>query len=239
MKLPKSTLTKNQKKTFRADYMVGDEPETLIAMVRHDDECGNGHNSFSITGTVYNRHGSRRDGKVKHTSGKTLYYASGGCVHETIAKHLPELAPYLKWHLTSTDGPMHYVANTVYHASDKDHWGLRKGEKRQIKNGGKTGLPAWTLTTEDGRDATVDGIPKHVDSHEQPKAPANGLIYSPWCHEGEGKERDLDAARRCAVWPDATDNDLLDDGLAERLTARLPALMVEFKKAVESLGLKY
>lgn len=32
-------------------------------------------------------------------------------------------------------GALHYVENTCYHASDRDCHGLRKGEKRQIKNG--------------------------------------------------------------------------------------------------------
>lgn len=41
---------------------------------------------------------------------------SGGCIHDEVAKHFPELAHLIKWHLSSTDGPMHYVANTVYWA---------------------------------------------------------------------------------------------------------------------------
>ena len=52
----------------------------------------------------------------------------------------------------------------------------------------------------------------------------------------EGKARDLDAARNAAVWPEATDEELTAPGLKERLEARLPALLVEFRAAVESLG---
>jgi hypothetical protein len=40
------------------------------------------------------------------------------CLHDEIAKAFPELAKYIKWHLCSTDGPMHYVANTVFHADE-------------------------------------------------------------------------------------------------------------------------
>ena len=57
--------------------------------------------------------------------------------------------------------------------------------------------------------------------------------------EKTAKESNLDHARSSAVWPDATDEDLLAPGLEERLQARLPRLMGEFKAAVESLGFVY
>lgn len=53
------------------------------------------------------------------------------------------------------------------------------------------------------------------------------------------KARELDAARRAAIWLDASDEDLTAPGLEQRLLDRLPALMMEFKAAVESLGLIY
>ncbi len=40
--------------------------------------------------------------------------SGGGANHNEIAKHFPELRPYLKWHLVSTDSPMHYIANAQY-----------------------------------------------------------------------------------------------------------------------------
>ena len=150
-----TTLTKHQVKTLGPlIYKEGGETYRITATVRYDDQCGNGHNTFSITSTIDQQVGNRwRDD-------------AGGYIPDAIAKHFPELAPFIKWHLTSSDGPMHYIANTVFHA----------------------------------------------------------------------KARKLDAARRCAVWPDATDDDLTAPGLAERLTARLPALLADFRKAVESLG---
>lgn len=81
-----------------------------------DDECKNGHQSFSITAGVYTT-ASRRLGDVQ----------AFGCLHEDIAAVFPELEPLIKWHLFDTDGPMHYVANTVYHASNR-HNGKLKGE---------------------------------------------------------------------------------------------------------------
>ena len=41
----------------------------------------------------------------------------------------------------------------------------------------------------------------------------------------EGKERELDAARRVAIWPEATDEELTAPDLKGRLEARLPALL--------------
>ena len=105
MNIPKSELTKAQKKRFtkRIDYAGMDAD--IVVEIRHDDECGNGHNSFTITGDIH-KHGRRSDSA----------WLIGGCIHDKIEKHFPELAQYLKWHLCSTDGPMHYVANSLYHA---------------------------------------------------------------------------------------------------------------------------
>lgn len=84
--------------------------------IRFDDDCRNGHNSFSITCDIDQWHrGAWRE-------------YGGGAAHDEIAKRFPELKPLIKWHLTSSDGPMHYVANTVYHASNRDHWGALKGQ---------------------------------------------------------------------------------------------------------------
>ena len=121
--------------------------EHVTVEMRFDDSCKNGHQTFSITGET-------RD--------------SFGCIHDTIVEVFPELAPLIKWHGCSTDGPMHYVANTVYLAGD----------------------------------------------------------------------RDLDAARRAAIWPDATDEQLSAEPaeLRASLEARLPALLAEFRAAMESCG---
>jgi len=160
---PTSKLVKCQRKQYGPRfYSEGKHEYRITAHVRYDDECGNGHNTFSITATTDEKRGGQwRD-------------YSGGCCHDEIAKHFPELAPFIKWHLVSSDGPMHYVANTVYHASSD-----------------------------------------------------------------ESKGRRLDFARSSAVWPDATDEDLTAPGLKQRLLARLPALMAEFKAAMESLGFTF
>lgn len=225
--LPASVLIKHQVKTYGPKFYTEDGTRYRItAKVRYDDHCGNGHNSFSITATIdQNERGIWRNDM-------------GGCCHDEVAKHFPQLAPFIKWHLTSSDGPMHYVENTVYQAGNRDHWGLMKGEFRQHTSRGKyqadgiEGVPHWELQFPEGYKADVYAAEK--------PAPVT-LEWVPSGITGEGKERDLDAARRCAVWPDATDEELTQprEALEAALLARLPALMAEFKQAVESLGLTY
>ena len=65
----------------------------LVVTIRHDDSCGNGHNTFSITGSTYD---------------------TSGCIHETIGMYFPELTYLFKWHNCSTDGPLHYIENTMF-----------------------------------------------------------------------------------------------------------------------------
>lgn len=149
--MKESILTRRQTKEFtKKDHIdqYGDKVR-IVATVRYDDNCGNGHNTFGITADIYR--------------GRRL--ESAGCQHEEVANAFPELAPFIKWHLTSSDGPMHYIADSVYHA----------------------------------------------------------------------KEGNLEYARSSAVWPAAE----LSDFTKEKLEARLPALLAEFRHDVESLGFVY
>jgi len=192
-----------------------DDPDgpKITVKVRFDDSCGNGHQSFSII-------------------------TESGCAHDDVAKLFPELAHLIKWHLTSTNGPMHYIANTCFHASNLDHYGLAKGEKRQIING-KSGLLAWILATVDDTGNEVETEPKKsLDSAEKP-AVSYRMEYVPWTRTGEGKERQLDYARRSAVWPEATDEQLClpRAELEALLMARQPALMAAFRADMESIGM--
>lgn len=55
----------------------------------------------------------------------------------------------------------------------------------------------------------------------------------------EGKERELDKARRAAVWPEATDEQLMlpKEELTKLLETRLEGLVAEFREQVEACGL--
>lgn len=54
----------------------------------------------------------------------------------------------------------------------------------------------------------------------------------------KGKPRDLDGARRAALWPEATDAELSvePEQLRAKLKARLPALMAQMRREVEAAG---
>ena len=272
-----STLTKRQhKKLGPKVYTEEGHTYRITANVCHNDECGNGHNTFSITCHI----------DVKH-KGRWKDH-SGGCCHEEFAKHFPEYAHLLKWHLTSTDGPMHYLANTLYLAGDKDHNGLRKGDVSRWSCGVRFGNSPVTHKLRNSfydflqaRMCTGDGWPPAFQVTAIAHGPANdcgGYKFKPkytligygerWAQcpfdtevealefcgalnnvltefvsipleYSEGKERQLDAARNAAVWPDATDEDLTTPGLKERLEARLPALMQEFQIDVCNIGFTY
>lgn len=227
LNLPASVLVKSQKKEFPARIITHKGRRIVVrCRVRWDDQCGNGHNSFAITGDYKD-------------PGQSWEQGGGGCIHEEIAAAFPELAHLIRWHLFNPSGPMHYVANTVYLAGERDHWGLLKGEFRQhtsrgkYQAGGVEGVPHWELQ--------LDGMPenKTIYAATEPPAPAVTARWVPSGITGEGKARELAAARSVAAWPDATDEDLTAPGLEARLIARLPALVAEMKKDIEALGFIY
>ena len=75
-----SKLTKQQYKSFGPRPVEGyGKGAAIWAHVRYDDECGNGHNTFAITGTV--RVPKQRDA------------AAGGCLHDDLALAFPERSP--------------------------------------------------------------------------------------------------------------------------------------------------
>lgn len=148
-----SIRTDKQIKQFGPRFISGwGKGATITAHIRYDDSCRNGYNTFSITADIVTPASKRRND-----------IEAGGYLHEEIAKVFPELIPYIKWHLVSSDGPMHYTANTTY-----------------------------------------------------------------WANQGN-----LENARSCAVWPQASLEELRD---TITLNERLPQLLEEFKTAVESLG---
>jgi len=103
-----SKLTKRQVKEWTKKINVDGKKGRLDIKLRYDDECGNGHNSFSMTGTIWSN--------LTGTSDRSI--VTCGAIKEEISKYAPELAYLAKWHLTSSDEPMHYIANTVYWAKE-------------------------------------------------------------------------------------------------------------------------
>lgn len=268
-----SILTNHQVKKESKYYTEDGANYRIDVTIRYDDECRNGHNSFSITNTIYKQ---KRGGWVD---------VVGGCIHEEIEKHFPEYAHLIKWHLMDSDGPMHYIANTVYLAGERDHRGKLKGEVKsyetRVKFGNfpigfkyenafltwlkareknKAGIFAdavtWKVipvqhppdTYKFGDKYTITGYEGIAwyqcpfDTEQQAREFIIACLNFPlhfvdtpdsW---GEGKERELDSARASAIWPEATNEDLTAPGLKDRLMARLPALIADFRRDIEKLG---
>jgi len=122
-----SILTKCQAREYRFDG----PGFILVATVRHDDQCGNGHNSFSITGEKYTPGYQRGEPQLQHENGRYMSLSSCGCLHDEIASCFPQLADLIRWHLVSTDGPLHYAANAIYWAG---HSGWRDGSPNSPPN---------------------------------------------------------------------------------------------------------
>lgn len=208
----------------RRTWTEGRDVLSMRVRMRHDDNCRNGNCTFSVTVDGF-------------TNGRADW---GGAAHDSVREHFPELSDFLQWHLASTDGPMHYFANTIYHAGDRDHYGLRKGESRQVTN--RAGELLWKLEMFElstGEPVTL-GAFQPFASHAGPEAPelGHGLRWSPVLRIGEGKPRDLAAARSAAVWPDVSDSILCAEPSALRvaLEARLPGLMARFRQTVIGAG---
>jgi len=268
----------------RRTKTVKGEKILMHAEVRFDDNCKNGHNSFAVIGHGWYDKWKARD------------WDFCGCVHDEIAAVFPELKHLIKWHLMSSDSPMHYVANTVFHASNRDHNGRLKGEPNswteRLQFGDfpitfsikERGFLSWLIAALDHRADTPKSNPqrKNFDVVEVPyvarpgssdykfspkysfddwtgdwyKAPfdsraeaeefaaalikyeSNIKVIKIVTGRSEGKERDFAAARSCGIWPDATDEQLSlpKDELTALLEARLPAMVAEFKAAIESTG---
>jgi len=269
MEKPKSILTKCQKKIVTKYYKEGGKKYRMDILLRYDDGCGNGHNTFSITADIFEK---KERGRPR--------FLCGGCCHDEIAKYAPEFAHLIKWHLCSSEEPLHYLANTLYFASDKDYNGHRKGEPDDWAYGirfnnvpiihqlekpfydfiqnrysaGEFGItyiehepderqnwkPKWTL---EGYGKKWYECP--FRSKEEARQFCEALNTCKVVFDkmvtghSAGKERELDAARRTAIWPEATDEQLTSPNLAQLLIDRLPALLDEFKKDMESLGFVY
>ena len=77
--------------------------------IRLNDECKNGHQDFSITATYW------EIGKVRNDRNMI----GGGCCHDEILKHRPDLQIFVNLHLCDFTGcPMYAVGNGFYHLTN-------------------------------------------------------------------------------------------------------------------------
>ena len=220
--LPKSKLTKSQTKKFKKEIMIDGKLALIVACIRYDDNCNNGHNSFAITGEIGEQYRYPGDATEKLSNGKTVWLSSCGCIHDKIKKYFPEFEYLIKWHLCNSDGPMHYIANTVYHA--------KKIEKfNNFVYFQDTEFDFKKLIGLFSDKKTSDIIEKY-------RTVKNVNIINERKPNSTNKESDIKAARSCAIWPEATLDQLQDK---QALMDRLLALMQAFKKDIESIGFIY
>jgi len=234
-------LTKKQYETFERDFITKhEEKATCVLTMRFDDKCNNGHNSFSMTADIYEADKSRID----------INCLRCGCCHDDIAKAFPEFEHLLKWHLTSTDGPLHYVSNAMYHASNTDYNGLMKDEyaswhlevfaKIHINGSYISVYRTNTIYANKQNNPNLRSS-NAKEQKDLDKFRDNIIVdYETRKHYNEhskskGSIPDLEAARSCAIWPEAD----LEDFTEAKLKERLPALMLEFKNDMEKLGFTY
>lgn len=184
-----SILTASQTKSFKKVI----NKKHITVQLRYDDQCNNGHNTFSITGETADMVGS---------------------IHKEISRYFPEFRKYIKWHSCNSDGPLHYIANTLYHSN--------KISIHQNK---------WYFYLEN----KLIRIVNEEEKHELIKKYGDNAIFDEYFNP-MSKESDLEAARQTAIWKDATLEQLQNK---ELLLARLPELMKEFKSDMEELGFVY
>jgi hypothetical protein len=89
---------------------------------------------FSVTGEVYDRHGTW-SGAARKRNGREE--DAGGCVHEEVLRAFPHLEPLVRVHLADPDGtPMHGEANGWYFYSGD----ARRAEERSQYGGNPDNL---------------------------------------------------------------------------------------------------
>lgn len=184
---------------------------------------------LSVTGEVW----TLRNWTAHNRGNPRADSESCGVLHEMIAEQFPDLLPLLPFHLCGTDGPMHYPANALYLAGGRDCWGLLAGERRQIGN-------RWELRIDDGTPHGADLPGSWSNTKESDERPSESFIlrWFPYCRVGEGKPRQLTAARAAACWPDATDAELIA-ATAETYAARLPGLLARMRAACATCGVDW
>ena len=105
-----NTTTTTQTNDLRHSITATDsEGNKIFIKIRLNDECKNGHQDFSITGSIYE--------KDKPTIDR--YHIAGGCIHEEILKSRPDLKIFVNLHLCDWEGiPMCAVENGFYHLTN-------------------------------------------------------------------------------------------------------------------------
>lgn len=116
------TTTNDIRHTINATGPNGEQVEIKI---RLNDECRNGHEDFSMTGTVWEKGKPRNDRNL----------ITAGCCHDAILAARPDLKIFVDLHLCDADGvPMYAIANGMYHMENElsNHQPGTEGHKQRF-----------------------------------------------------------------------------------------------------------
>lgn len=107
----KQQQTTNSLKAYKVkEYTENGQRYRIKVEIRLNDECRNGYEDFALTADGY---------RIKANGQKD--WAFGGCCHDEILKHFPELAIFERLHLCDFKGaPMYPSANLLYHIKENN-----------------------------------------------------------------------------------------------------------------------
>ena len=104
-----TTQTIEQSNSLIHTIDINNSEVNMRINIRLDDECKNGHQDFSITATFW------EIGKVRNDRNMI----AGGCCHDKILKHRPDLQIFVNLHLCDFTGcPMYAAENGFYHLTN-------------------------------------------------------------------------------------------------------------------------
>lgn len=161
---------------------------------------------FSVTGTVERQNRRPNEDII-----------AGGCLHDEIRKHFPELAGLIRWHLCDDDGvPMHHEANAAFWAQTAA--GCSEWERR----------PYDPDPVETFKSTVVFGA---VDGDTMPNLTVPDSVVD------EADPRMLSVRERGTIgWRKIVSRGLVTDVYAW-CRARLPALKAAFARDITAAGL--
>lgn len=241
----------------------------IRAEVRFDDNCGNGHNSFAITADVY-RPGARdidaggclhdeiveafpelshlikwhlcnSDGPMHYVS-NALYLAGNRDYNGRGAGEPDRFAHVVRF----ADSPIsHRVKKSLWEHLHDLHDSGRPLIIEEVEHEPTTGYQFAPKFAPEGYTDKWHECPwdDSTEAYEFAEAFNTCVVefdHVP-THWSEGKERELDAARRAAAWPEATDEQLClpRDELKALLEERLPILLSDFRADIENAGFSW
>ena len=263
-----SILTKNQKKTFTRFYHKQGEYFKITLTIRYDDECDNGHNTFAMTADIYEKakngrwiwvsggcqheeiakrfpkyakyikwHLCNSDGPMYYIK-NTLYLAGDKDCHG----HRKDEPCQWDYIVRFGNSPIRIEIREKFYNFLKDNVGKKAFEVVSFVHDREpdTYSPNYTIK---GFGEAWHECPfrEEYKALDFCKALNTCKVHFDKVPSGfsKGKEREFDAARSTAIWPEATDEQLASDNLKDLLLERLPALMAEFQKDIIELGFVY